>query len=296
MTSNSAECSVEGCDRKREARGLCKMHWSRWRKHGSPLVEKSPKPLPHVCEADGCESKPHTRWRGGPAYCNKHYLRMLENGSLDLQGHRKPSPKGTCHIDGCDNPSRSVGENLCEKHYGRRRRSGTYETDKDMSWYAQCVYCERETNGLKYCNSRCQARYDRGNPRYRECPVCLNWYEPCSTHGRDRMVCSDECDWIRTKARYDARRPVNGLFEEGFALRLEVFQRDSWVCQICGEETDRSAVWPDPKYPTIDHIIPVAHGGDHTEENLQCACRECNSKKGASLPLGQQPLTLAHMA
>ena len=30
-------CNVEGCEKRHEARGFCKMHWKRWRKHGDPL-------------------------------------------------------------------------------------------------------------------------------------------------------------------------------------------------------------------------------------------------------------------
>ena len=31
-------CSVDGCERSSLARGLCKMHWTRWSRHGDPLV------------------------------------------------------------------------------------------------------------------------------------------------------------------------------------------------------------------------------------------------------------------
>lgn len=31
-------CSIEDCDRPEYGRGLCNMHWKRWRKHGDPLV------------------------------------------------------------------------------------------------------------------------------------------------------------------------------------------------------------------------------------------------------------------
>ena len=34
-----------------------------------------------------------------------------------------------------------------------------------------------------------------------------------------------------------------------------------------------------PTYPTLDHIIPLAKGGTHTWNNVQCACAMCNSEK-----------------
>ncbi|MGH8598787.1 MAG: HNH endonuclease [Gammaproteobacteria bacterium] len=34
---------------------------------------------------------------------------------------------------------------------------------------------------------------------------------------------------------------------------------------------------------TLDHIKPIAEGGDNRFENLLTACRECNSKKNARL-------------
>lgn len=61
---------------------------------------------------------------------------------------------------------------------------------------------------------------------------------------------------------------------------LRIFERDGWRCQLCGIRVQRSG-WPNPKRATLDHIIPFARGGAHTEDNLQCACWLCNSRKGA---------------
>jgi 5-methylcytosine-specific restriction endonuclease McrA len=47
--------------------------------------------------------------------------------------------------------------------------------------------------------------------------------------------------------------------------------------------------------PELDHILPLAAGGDHTFDNVACACRKCNQAKGA-LPLGQIRLTFAASA
>jgi 5-methylcytosine-specific restriction endonuclease McrA len=35
-------CSVDGCENVAIARGLCSMHWQRWRQHGDPLIVSSP--------------------------------------------------------------------------------------------------------------------------------------------------------------------------------------------------------------------------------------------------------------
>jgi len=38
-------------------------------------------------------------------------------------------------------------------------------------------------------------------------------------------------------------------------------------------------VVPHPKAPTIDHIVPLAQGGDDTRDNVQLAHFECNWRK-----------------
>ena len=57
-------------------------------------------------------------------------------------------------------------------------------------------------------------------------------------------------------------------------LRFEIFKRDSFTCQYCGKKA------PDVVLE-IDHIKPVASGGDNTLLNLVTSCYECNHGKGA---------------
>lgn len=54
------------------------------------------------------------------------------------------------------------------------------------------------------------------------------------------------------------------------ATRARVFQRAGNKCTHCGT-TQRL---------TLDHIKPVALGGNGHESNLQVLCHSCNSKKG----------------
>jgi hypothetical protein len=63
-----------------------------------------------------------------------------------------------------------------------------------------------------------------------------------------------------------ARQPVKK------SIRFEVFKRDSFTCQYCGQKA------PDVVLE-IDHITPVADGGDNAILNLLTACRACNAGK-----------------
>ncbi|MEV7326788.1 HNH endonuclease signature motif containing protein [Micromonospora sp. NPDC093244] len=61
--------------------------------------------------------------------------------------------------------------------------------------------------------------------------------------------------------------------------RHAIFERDNWICQICGEPVARAAAVPQPDAPTIDHILALARGGAHGEDNWATAHFICNSMK-----------------
>ncbi|XP_021283107.1 uncharacterized protein LOC110415730 [Herrania umbratica] len=52
--------------------------------------------------------------------------------------------------------------------------------------------------------------------------------------------------------------------------RKNVLFRDNFTCQYCSAHENL----------TIDHVLPVARGGEWKWENLVAACAKCNSKKG----------------
>lgn len=58
----------------------------------------------------------------------------------------------------------------------------------------------------------------------------------------------------------------------GKRLRFEVFKRDAFTCQYCGAQ-------PPDVVLVIDHIHPVADGGDNDPLNLITACEACNQGK-----------------
>ena len=86
---------------------------------------------------------------------------------------------------------------------------------------------------------------------------------------------------VREQCR--SRRALKALVIVERVDEWVVFRRDRWVCQICHHRVDKLLSSPHKMGPTLDHIIPLAKGGEHSYANTQLAHRSCNSAKGAKL-------------
>ena len=73
--------------------------------------------------------------------------------------------------------------------------------------------------------------------------------------------------------------------------RSKVLNRDGWRCGICSRRISKRRKYPDPRSPSLDHIVPMASGGGHLYNNVQAAHLVCNSLKGVS-PAGSQLVML----
>jgi len=59
--------------------------------------------------------------------------------------------------------------------------------------------------------------------------------------------------------------------------RRNLFKRDRFTCQYCGEQ-------PGPEELTIDHVTPRSRGGVSSWENCVLACVACNARKADRSP------------
>ncbi len=166
--------------------------------------------------------------------------------------------------------------------------------------FKACTECKRpfvSRNALvALCSDRC--RNDRMLRRMREkyvgaqtctldCAYCGDSFE---TNRSRSKYCSKICA-KRSEPKSDRKRArMAGVAYEPVD-RAAVFMRDGWRCQICGCRTPAKLRGTmHDKAPTLDHRIPVSRGGAHTYDNVQCACRRCNSLKSDRLMTGQMPL------
>jgi hypothetical protein len=67
--------------------------------------------------------------------------------------------------------------------------------------------------------------------------------------------------------------------------RSELFERDKWLCQYCGEKVNQQNA-------TLDHYVPRVKGGDDSKENLRTCCLLCNGIKSGKNYEEAAPLLL----
>lgn len=129
------------------------------------------------------------------------------------------------------------------------------------------------------------------------CLDCNGEFLLASRKGYSRRRC-DDCGYRRQlsqsqawlNARPEMKRAKNrenrrrrrvirrSVLAERFTDR-EIFDRDGWLCGLCGLLVDRALLHPDLMAASLDHIIPVVRGGHHTRRNVRCTHALCNSRK-----------------
>jgi len=89
-------------------------------------------------------------------------------------------------------------------------------------------------------------------------------------------------NWIVHSATWETRVPSIIMLTEYMKpkhtvrfSKSNVFLRDGYKCQYCGDHLDKREC-------TLDHVLPVSHGGKSTFENSTTACGPCNAGKGAN--------------
>lgn len=234
-----------------------------------------------TCSVPGCGRRHVAR-----GWCGAHHGRWLATG--DIRAHipiRTHNPGALCSIEGCGRPVNSHG--LCNSH--ERRMKGEVSAGQPIRRYnpgqtCEVEGCDRVSDGRGLCSGHRQRLRIWGELRpevllrvwtftpggkclSEECPLPTVTLGLCKTHlGRHRRD--------RRRAR------LAGATIEAFD-RIEVFDRDGWMCGICNEPVNRSARFPDPSSVSLDHIVPLSRGGDHSRANCQAAHLGCNMRKGA---------------
>lgn len=166
----------------------------------------------------------------------------------------------------------------------------------------QCVHCKEEKDPSEFYNDK--SKPSGKKPRCKICDLKSidkkrraayekdYWSHPDRVEKKKAQV---RASMSKHAAKYAERRKEYLKTEKGqsmyrrqtqkrYALKkaafvedvdpLELFNEQEGVCYLCGEEFTF-------KEMELDHVMPLARGGLHENNNCKMACKKCNRSKGS---------------
>jgi 5-methylcytosine-specific restriction endonuclease McrA len=110
------------------------------------------------------------------------------------------------------------------------------------------------------------------------------WQEAVKAVFLDRVNIISEYDRVVRSPSFEMRLPSFISLKEFIPqarrpafTRFNVFLRDRFCCQYCGQHLPTHEL-------TFDHLVPRSRGGRTCWENVVTACQVCNLVKGSRLP------------
>lgn len=163
-----------------------------------------------------------------------------------------------------------------------------------------CQKCKKEHIRRKQKEKDIQAQFKRMMKarvpaRFKNCCECGQTFLVgfgTKTSGGHEKFCSQICMRMHRKKikrnqnrAHDKRLKRCAVIDHSINLK-DLYDRDLGICWLCGSRCD----WNDKRirkrtvicgetYPSIDHVLPIAKGGEHIWENVRLAHRGCNSHK-----------------
>ena len=138
------------------------------------------------------------------------------------------------------------------------------------------------------CESCCKAEHEQylKRPESEKRSRVYSKYSDLPYRSISKSKAKHDCD-VRRREAINSRTKAHS----GQIKWHEIADMFGMKCAICGIEVDPLDTWTKDsgrkcygrRYPTVDHIVPIKHGGTDTFDNVQLLCKRCNSKKGANI-------------
>lgn len=239
------------------------------------------------CTGKQCRSCYLEQHRSPPTTCVKCGKEFRRNSTQNYKADRPKYCSRNCSFAALRDGERTTG----------RAKACLPKLTRDIitwfdDWKKQCTAKIRKvvTCRRRGCNKRFYERDNKGRRRKfcsRECvqqfafPWVLANCRYCNktVSAKNKVVVCKSCSRKRNPSKHRKRCKKHGTYFNPQVRTRDVFERDGWRCQLCLKKVSVSVKLNHPRRATIDHIKPICLGGDHDWSNVQCACRNCNTRK-----------------
>lgn len=244
-------------------------------------------------------------------FCSRHCMGVHQ---CHLKPPRPLLSNKDCPICGCVFHPRESGQTYCSRSCKGKARGGEYQCQtcgktyirfqginahfcslqcKDQAHIRICRVCGKQFTATRMqerlCSDACrlQADHEWLWANHPKCVHTVQCAECGATHingygDKHKRFCSSACEHRHNGRIAKGRRRTKVTGAERINP-LSVFAKAAWRCELCGVSTPRRLRGKQvDRSPELDHIIPLAIGGKHAWDNVQCLCRKCNGEKGAT--------------
>lgn len=173
----------------------------------------------------------------------------------------------------------------CFKLWHIERYNVEYTLDEKQCLFCQNKFIPKARRKTFYCSRKCKVIHKNEKQKIKRInlkkeKLCLHCAKIITRNRRsDAIFCSEKCNMAAHGLQRSLRNRANEQGKRGF-LRLQICERDKWICQICNKKVDKNVEYPNLKVASLDHIIPVSKGGSSDISNLRLTHYICNISRG----------------
>lgn len=103
---------------------------------------------------------------------------------------------------------------------------------------------------------------------------------PLLSQGKRCVSCQFTFETNMRNATHARRQRAERSGDSGIHWRT-LGDRDNWTCHLCDKRVARVAgTAKNVDGATVDHLLPISLGGEHTWSNVKLAHRSCNVSRG----------------
>lgn len=178
----------------------------------------------------------------------------------------------------------------CQRLYDKHARNN--RLDPTTTEHATCVWCHQTYDPFitapLTCSQRCSEALKAHHTIWRtrdrcHIPYCMRCNQPMPYKPAALQVC-DPCTHGRRHTA-EVRRRLAIRAGDNTITWQALGNRDNWKCHLCHETVPRHAGTAElPQGATVDHLIPIAAGGEHQWDNVALAHRACNLHRSHTGP------------